>query len=290
MRIGDGKGTSAWFDNWSFIGPLFQYISKRDIFYAGLSLSCKIADLVIDGSWNWPEVWRSKIQFLFHLPPPLLFQDRPDQALWKNRSGKVCHFSVKTAWFDLSDPKDSVSWFKCVWFSQNIPRNAFILWLAINKRLNTQDRIAIWNKTDDLKCPLCNSIRDNHNHLFFGCDFSLRVWRYFKGLMKLECVPDDLYLIIDYISSRPISKSIWSIIQRLVLGDSVYYIWIERNARIFLKKFRSVDEICGIIRDYVRLRLLSLKIKSSKQSLEATGIWNFHVMKSNVVKGSKVLS
>ena len=145
----------------------------------------------------------------------------------------------------------------------------------------------IWNKTDDLKCPLCNSLKDNHNHLFFGCDFSSSL-EFFKGLMKLDHVPDDLYLIIDYISSRPISKSIWSIIQRLVLVASVYYIWIERNTRIFQKKLRSVDEICSIIRDYVRLRLLSLKIKSSKQTLEAAGIWNFHVMPSNMVKGSKI--
>ncbi|GJZ70725.1 hypothetical protein Tco_0634576, partial [Tanacetum coccineum] len=76
IRIGNGKNTSVWFDNWSFIGPLCQFISKRDIFKVGLSLSCKIVDVVIDGEWRWPEVWRKKFMFLFHLPPPLIFHDK----------------------------------------------------------------------------------------------------------------------------------------------------------------------------------------------------------------------
>ncbi|GJT94359.1 hypothetical protein Tco_1089877 [Tanacetum coccineum] len=92
--------------------------------------------------------------------------------------------------------------------SQNIPRNAFILWLAINKKLNTQDKVAVWNKVDVLKCPLCNSVMDDHDHLFFGCEFSLKVWHHFKVLMRFEAAPDNLFSIIEYISSRPVNKSI----------------------------------------------------------------------------------
>lgn len=286
ISIGDGRSTSVWFDNWSFLGPLCQFISKRDIFEAGLSLSCKIADVVSHGEWIWPECWRSKFLFLFHLPPPLIFREKLDKALWKDRNDKVCSFSVKVVWSDLSDPLPSVPWYKIVWFSQNIPRHAFVLWLAINKRLNTQDKIALWNKVDVLLCPLCNTVKDDHDHLFFGCDFSLRVWNYFKDLMKLEIVPDNLFSVIEYISPRLASKSIWSIIQRLVIGATVYCLWIERNNRLFQRSSRSSDDISNCIRDLVRLRLLSLKIKRSKQSLEAAKIWNFHVMHGNMGRDS----
>nr|GFA21221.1 RNA-directed DNA polymerase, eukaryota, reverse transcriptase zinc-binding domain protein [Tanacetum cinerariifolium] len=44
----------------------------------------------------------------------------------------------------------------------------------------------------------------------------------------------------------------------------------------------SFDDVCEIIREHVRLRLLSLKIRKSKQSLEATKIWNFHVLQSDM--------
>nr|GEZ72021.1 hypothetical protein [Tanacetum cinerariifolium] len=40
-RIGNGLYTSLWFDNWHAICPLSDFISKRKIYYSGLSLDCK---------------------------------------------------------------------------------------------------------------------------------------------------------------------------------------------------------------------------------------------------------
>ncbi|PWA80038.1 hypothetical protein CTI12_AA080440 [Artemisia annua] len=148
---------------------------------------------------------------------------------------------------------------------------------AINKRLNTQDKVAVWIKVDLLKCPLCSSVMDNHDHLFFDCDFSVKVWNHFKRLMRFEDAPNNLFSVIDILSSRTMGKSIWNIIQRLVLSAVVYHLWIERNNRIFQNKSRSFDDLCSIIREVVRLRLLSLKIKGSKNSIDAAKIWDFQV-------------
>ncbi|GJR13403.1 putative RNA-directed DNA polymerase [Tanacetum coccineum] len=236
-RIGNGCNTSAWFDNWCFLGPLCQFISKRDIFKAGLSLNCTVAELMVHGEWNWPSGFADKFPFLSFLPPPLLFHDRQDKVFWKSNSGKVGPFSVKSVWLSLTPNRPTVPW-----------------------------------------------SQDNHNHLFFGCEFSSKVWNCLKGLMKLDNAPSDLYQVLDYILVRPLGKSVWSIIQRLGIGATVYFLWQERNLRMFQNKERSVDSVCCIIKDYVRLRLLSLKIKKSKQSLEAVGIWNFNVMHSNKVQ------
>lgn len=67
-RLGDGTLTSAWFDNWIFIGPLCKFISKRDIYEAGFSLTCKVADVIQNGVWKWPANWYVKFPFLAHLP------------------------------------------------------------------------------------------------------------------------------------------------------------------------------------------------------------------------------
>ncbi|GKB23009.1 hypothetical protein Tco_0862410 [Tanacetum coccineum] len=105
---------------------------------AGLSLSCKIADIVINEEWKWPE---------------------------RNNKDTVCPYSVKTACTDLSTTKSVVPCFKIVWFSL------------------------------------------------------------LKGILEFSKM-----------------------------------------------KSRSVEEMCAVIREYVRLRLLSLKIKRSKNSLEAAEI------------------
>lgn len=87
---------------------------------------------------------------------------------------------------------------------------------------------------------------------------------------------------MDFIIGRPLNKSIWSIIHKLVIGVVVYVIWQERNVRIFQGKSRSVEVICSIVKDLVRLRLLSLKFKNSKQVLQVAEVWNIQVKQRNV--------
>ncbi|PWA52070.1 RNA-directed DNA polymerase, eukaryota, Reverse transcriptase zinc-binding domain protein [Artemisia annua] len=127
IRIGDGCDTSAWFDNWCFLGPLNRLISKRDIFDAGLSLDCRVADLVTNGEWIWPTCLSDKFPFLTHLPPPLLFHDRKDRVVWKSNGGIIGNFSVKAVWNDLIPEKPVVPCWIEIWFVKwYVP--AFPMW------------------------------------------------------------------------------------------------------------------------------------------------------------------
>lgn len=94
---------------WLFLGPLSQFITKRDIFEDGLSIGCRVWDVLENGEWKWPQVWRTRFPFLFHIPPPLLFHARKDKVVWKSNDGKIGHLSVKTAWSDLADSKPTIS-------------------------------------------------------------------------------------------------------------------------------------------------------------------------------------
>ncbi|GKF10849.1 hypothetical protein Tco_0048775 [Tanacetum coccineum] len=53
-RIGDGLTASAWFDSWCHVGPISRIVTSRDIFRAGYDLSTKVNELVVNGSWGWP--------------------------------------------------------------------------------------------------------------------------------------------------------------------------------------------------------------------------------------------
>ncbi|PWA98197.1 reverse transcriptase zinc-binding domain-containing protein [Artemisia annua] len=131
---------------------------------------------------------------------------------------------------------------------------------------------------------------DSHKHLFFGCKFSSRVWCFFKDRIKLDVRSSDLSQIVDFIVNRPCNKSVWSIIQRLVIGAMVYVIWQERNLRTFQGQSRSIESVCCCIKEVVRIRLLSLKFKSSKQVLQAAKIWDFQVLQKNVNTSSRSLN
>ncbi|GJX00245.1 RNA-directed DNA polymerase, eukaryota, reverse transcriptase zinc-binding domain protein [Tanacetum coccineum] len=53
-EIGDGKKIYMWFDNWSGLGPLINYISNRSLYDERIKRTCHVADLVGSNSWNWP--------------------------------------------------------------------------------------------------------------------------------------------------------------------------------------------------------------------------------------------
>ena len=61
----------------------------------------------------------------------------------------------------------------------------------------------------------------------------------------------------------PISKgrSVPSIISRLLLAASTYFIWMERNSRLFKRKKSTVDEVVQVIVNTVRLKLVTFKFK-----------------------------
>ncbi|PWA59325.1 hypothetical protein CTI12_AA393500 [Artemisia annua] len=111
--------------------------------------------------------------------------------------------------------------------------------------------------------------------------FSKIIWDNLKILCKLDNVSCIWAEIVSGISIRTANNSLWSVIQRLVFGAAVNYIWQERNFRLFQKNFRSEETVFKIIVDIVRHELLSLKIKRSVESVKAAVIWKIPLMSIN---------
>lgn len=278
-RLGNGKNSSAWYDNWHPAGPLGKIISYRDIYEADLEKNARVSDIVVNGEWVVPDEWRTKFNVVFDVPPPVLIQNRNDRVMWRNGRLKTVSFSVKTVWDDISVKNDEVKWANLVWYSQCIPRHAFILWVAIHCKLKTQDKFMMGDDNCNLVCPFCKGQRDSHPHLFFECNYPMAVWNELKSMARIDYAPITWMEIIDYLQDRPINRSIWSIIQRLILGACVYFIWQERNMRLYQNKSRPKDKLIDQIKNIVRLKLMGLKIKNSKQSLEAAEMWDLPLKK-----------
>lgn len=50
------------------------------------------------------------------------------------------------------------------------PRWLFILYLALQKKLYTRDRLEKWGITTEILCPLCNNEVESHQHLCMQYD------------------------------------------------------------------------------------------------------------------------
>ncbi|CAN7111753.1 unnamed protein product, partial [Brassica rapa subsp. narinosa] len=49
-------------------------------------------------------------------------------------------FSSKVTWDHILVTSSNVSWYKVIW-KEHIPRNSFVSWLALSRRLPTKDRL-----------------------------------------------------------------------------------------------------------------------------------------------------
>ncbi|KAI3723667.1 hypothetical protein L2E82_35422 [Cichorium intybus] len=211
-KIGDGSSTSAWFDNWHPAGPLSKFISARHIKAAGFNPDSKVADLVINGSWVRDDPWRDTLHNLLPQNLPSLSPSVPDKLQWRSSDGNLSDFSVRSVWQSIRPYDQTVDSYHLVWFSQNIPRHAFILWVALKNRLKTHDKIKIWDTNSNLICAFCGDCADSLSHLFFECSFPSMVWHDLQHVMNLSVPTDSWSDIINQL--KPVSKikTIWSII------------------------------------------------------------------------------
>ncbi|GJX34832.1 hypothetical protein Tco_0246389 [Tanacetum coccineum] len=174
--------------------PLADFISNRDIYRAGLSLTAKVNEIIEGGTWCWPPDWISRYPSLANVIVP-----------------------------NISTATDGL-----------IPRHAIHLWLVMRHKLKTQDTLRQWDVSSNtnlnlLQCPLCGTQPDSHDH----------------------------FLLAKIRSTR-------SVVSKLVFAASNYFIWQERNNRLFMMTSRSRDQVINIIKSNVRLKLLTCKFKKTK--------------------------
>ncbi|GJS55289.1 CASP-like protein 4A3 [Tanacetum coccineum] len=63
----------------------------------------------------------------------------------ESKLADITSFSVGVAWDDIRPQGDVYEWTYVVWFAHCIPRHAFHLWLVIQRKLKTQDRLRQWD-------------------------------------------------------------------------------------------------------------------------------------------------
>ncbi|PWA54852.1 reverse transcriptase zinc-binding domain-containing protein [Artemisia annua] len=260
-KLGNGANTFVVFDNWCSLGILQSFINYRDIYNARLEANVVVRDIVRNGRCQWPDEWIGKYPDLSQI----------HEVEWKVKEGK---FSVKQAYIDLSGEEEMVKWCKPVWFSQNIPKHAFILWLAIQNKLTTQDKIRSWGSCDMMVCTLCYSDGDSHQHLFFKCKYANQFWNKVKDKLGIQCDGLEWNEIVNWCAELCNGNTIVSVVRRIGLAASVYYIWQERNWRLFKGVQRSTDELISQFNETVKLRLLSLKVKHSVAVVKVQNDWN----------------
>ncbi|GJV85302.1 RNA-directed DNA polymerase, eukaryota, reverse transcriptase zinc-binding domain protein [Tanacetum coccineum] len=140
-ELGDGKSIPVWYDKWNTVGPLSSILTKRDIYEARMIDKCTVAEAMEKGVWKLSSEWYKKYLVLKNVKSPILNETVKDKLRWIDNKGVKSDFVVSKVSKDFNEDGQNVIWKYLVWFNQCIPKHAFILWMALQERLLTQDRI-----------------------------------------------------------------------------------------------------------------------------------------------------
>lgn len=92
-------------------------------------------------------------------------------------------------------------------------------------------------------CHLCLREAESGNHIFIHCPFVMEIWWFFINMFDVLIVfPMEMVEFLSLWSVAPFSKrgkKIWRYLPIII----VWFIWEERNWRIFLDKKRSSHQL-----------------------------------------------
>ncbi|KAJ9539059.1 hypothetical protein OSB04_031792 [Centaurea solstitialis] len=249
--IGNGSTTNAWEDTWLSCGPLASLISYRRIHARDYSVSTTVQQFLNSVS-AWPPDWIQHVPQLEAVPLPAL-NDQSDSIVWVTRDGRQGSFTVSSTYASFDDVHQLVPWWKAVWYPGHIPKFSFCLWIACHKRHPTHDRMLTWkHEPPDWKCSLCSLCMDSHNHLFFECQCCESVWNQVRLQVDWRTAPSRWDDMLELISA---STAVLSLKHKLALAATVYFIWRERNRRIFTDERRTAQHLIKEIMEVVLMRM-----------------------------------
>ncbi|KAL0455452.1 UNVERIFIED_CONTAM: hypothetical protein Slati_0884400 [Sesamum latifolium] len=164
-----------------------------------------------------------------------------DSVIWKKG-----HFTTSSAYQFFNHSSEKVHWFSLFQGPFKIPRNQFILWLAILDKLSTGDKLHI----SPSSCCLCRSdTLETRSHLFFECAFSKQCLHILKKRIKFYWPFTQWNRGLQWGVARFRGKHLISAAFRATLASLVYHIWRERNSHRFNNISSSPQAVSHLVQD-----------------------------------------
>ncbi|XP_060178187.1 uncharacterized protein LOC132608128 [Lycium barbarum] len=129
--------------------------------------------------------------------------------------------------------------------NQARPKACFTLWLGLQQRLLTADRLLKWGLEATKICVLCNRVPENHEHLFVLCPVARTLWARIltwsnKGMFNVVHWED--FMKWSVASSKGKGQQA-QICKMIINAEVLHTLWRERNQRIFEKKSVTVERL-----------------------------------------------
>ncbi|XP_062103617.1 uncharacterized protein LOC133814705 [Humulus lupulus] len=192
----------------------------------------------LQSSWYWKKIVKLKDQF------------KNLSSLQMLTNG----YQIRKGYQMLCPITDHVHWCKEVWGRLNIPKHSFILWLSVQNRLKTKERLQRFNIISNSNCLLCNSHTETVSYLFFGCGISVICLRHVQHWLGWYVNATSLVDVLRWIERAKISK-FRKLMYSAAIAAVTYQIWRGRNEVLWLHKHFYTDVVVQSIQVNVKNRV-----------------------------------
>ncbi|XP_010694059.1 uncharacterized protein LOC104906927 [Beta vulgaris subsp. vulgaris] len=135
-------------------------------------------------------------------------------------------YSIKKAYKLLMGSFEKVEWSRLICNNKASPKSKFTLWMVLQNRLPTADRLSKWNIPSSIRCKLCEAEDESIQHLFFTRDYATTIWKVFIA----RCIGNTRLVLFVKRLGRPGSKLVGKDVKLgSMLGyfiEAVYAIWL----------------------------------------------------------------
>nr|GEU83592.1 reverse transcriptase domain, reverse transcriptase zinc-binding domain protein [Tanacetum cinerariifolium] len=203
---GNGRDVSFWLDRWLMDSRMCDTFPR--LFHLDRRPEGRVAEKGrwVEGVWTWELEW---------------FREPRGRNLGREEYGRR-HDLAQTC-------------------SKKV--NIFV-WRALKRRLPVREELD--NRGVDLDtvlCPCCNSVVESCEHSLIMCSMAMGVWEKVHRWRKLRGIKAfsirDMFSLNGGVNLPNRPRLIW----QTVLWSSGYFIWKERNNRVFKAKVSSVNKI-----------------------------------------------
>jgi hypothetical protein len=134
----------------------------------------------------------------------------------------------------------------------------FFVWLLLQNRIWTADRLMSREWPKQYFCPLCNRNLETTDHLLIECPWSRRIWMDISRWTSSSCLQPHCWRaswgVMEWFSRLTVSSGSAKAKGRRSLVILVCWaIWRERNSRIFEAEEKSLPRLLAAIRDEAML-------------------------------------
>jgi ribonuclease HI len=226
--LGNGANINFWVDKWCG-DPLVEQLGIP--LHLHHLLNSSVSDYISNGQWNIPP----QLSLMFTTLPSIVaavaipMEHDNDRLLWRHTdSGEL---DLKQAYVFKSQHAQELHWAKQIWNVDIPPSKSLMVWRLMHGKMPTDENLMSRGCAITSMCNLCNNHVESSFHLFFECQFAIKLWSWLAGCLNVThqfYSMEDMWRLCDWDWSPQSKVTITAAITNLL-----NILWYVRNQSRF---------------------------------------------------------